>query len=334
MNSKQIGKWLLYGAAAYWAAALTIAAIGGGEAFGVMAAAGLDWRAVYLLAAAAGFAALWLLFARWRRMTLRGINNPLAMALTMITRYNFLMRQLVSRDFKKKYKRSVLGVAWSFLNPLLTMGVQYIVFSTLFRRDTRNYPVYLLTGTVFFNFFNEACTHGMDSITSNAALIKKVYIPKYIFPFSRVISSLINFLLTLIPLTLVMLLTGTPIRPSAVLLVFDIACMTAFVTGMVLLLTTAMTFFQDTRFLWGVASMLLMYLTPIFYPVSIIPQSFLPLYSLNPMVQYITFARTLLIDGVSPGPGLYAMCMASGALFLTAGVIAFRRMQDRFMLSL
>jgi len=264
----------------------------------------------------------------------KGKSNPVVSLCTVYSRYSFLIKQLVVRDFKTKYKRSVLGMAWSFMNPLLTMGIQYIVFSTLFKSDIPNYPVYLLTGIVFFGFFNEALTMGMTSITSNAALIKKVYMPKYIYPVSRILSSLVNFAFALMPLFLVMLITGTPFRISMLLVVFDIACLLAFVTGMTLLLTTAMTFFQDTQFLWSVAAMMWQYLTPIFYPETIIPASMRPLYRINPMYQFITFARTCITDGISPEPAAYVYCVvwAVGALLL--GAVVFKKQQNKFVLYL
>lgn len=264
----------------------------------------------------------------------RGKNSGVAALCTLYCKYNFLLKQLVSRDFKAKYKRSVLGMAWSFLNPLLTMAVQYIVFATLFKSDTPNYPVYLLTGIVFFNFFSEAVSMGMTSITSNASLIKKVYMPKYIYPFSRLFSSLINFALALIPLLLVMLLTGTAIRPSMLLLVFDILCLMGFILGMMLLMSTAMTFFQDMQFLWSVLNMLWMYLTPIFYTENIIPQNLLPLYHMNPMYQYITFARICIIDGVSPEPMAYLWCILTSVVVFLIGAAAFKKHQDQFVLYL
>lgn len=154
------------------------------------------------------FAVTAIIFPIWWKQAEQGKWNPLTMLCSMVFKYGFLTRQLVSRDFKTKYKRSVLGVGWSILNPLLTMLVHYVVFSTLFSNGTKNYPVYLLTGIVFFSFFSEAINMGMSSITSNAALIKKVYVPKYIFPVSRVLSSLINLGTSMIPLLAVMLLTG------------------------------------------------------------------------------------------------------------------------------
>lgn len=272
--------------------------------------------------------------ARCLKKAKQGKNNPVVVLCMTYSRYAFLIKQLVARDFKTKYKRSVLGMAWSFLNPLLTMAVQYIVFSTLFKSDTPNYPVYLLSGIVFFNFFSEAVSMGMTSITGNASLIKKVYMPKYIYPISRILSSLINFGLTIIPLLLVMLATRLVFTPALLLLIFDIICLLGFVTGMVLLLSTAMSFFQDTQFLWGVISMMWMYLTPLFYTENIIPQNLLVFYHMNPMYQYITFARICMIDGASPAPTAYLWCMVSSAVVLLLGVMTFKKHQDRFALYL
>ena len=280
------------------------------------------------------FAVLALLCLHWWRGAKVGHNNPLIAVCMLFTRYGFLIRQLVSRDFKTKYKRSALGMAWSFLNPLLTMSVQYVVFSTLFKSDIPNYPVYLLSGIVFFNFFNEAVSMGMTSITGNASLIKKVYMPKYIYPVSRILSSLVNFALAIIPLLLVMVITGTAFTPALLLLIFDMLCLLGFVTGMSLLLTTSMTFFQDTQFLWGVISMMWMYMTPLFYPESIIPAQFLTFYHMNPMYQYITFARICIINGVSPEPMAYLWCILSSMVVLGLGILTFKRQQDKFVLYL
>ena len=262
----------------------------------------------------------------------RGKSNPLVSLCTLYSRYSFLLKQLVARDFKTKYKRSALGMAWSFVNPLLTMLVQYVVFSTLFKSNIPNYPVYLLTGIVFFTFFNECLSLGMTSITSNASLIKKVYMPKYIYPVSRILSSLVNFAFALMPLFLVIILTGTKVTPAIFLLLFDILCLLGFVVGMTLLLTTAMTFFQDTQFLWSVVSMMWQYVTPIFYPESIIPANLLPIYRLNPMYQYITFARTCVIQGISPAPEAYFNCLVSALVVLLLGIGVFKKHQNKFVL--
>lgn len=247
-------------------------------------------------------------------------------------RYGYLMRQLIARDFKTKYKRSVLGVLWSFLNPLLTMAVQYVIFSTLFRSDIPNFAVYLLTGIVCFNFFSEATSMALTSIVGNAALITKVYVPKYIYPLTRVISSTINFLLALIPLLAVLLVTHTPIRPAILLMPAGIVCLFAVSLGIGMLLASAMVFFRDTQFLWSVLSMLWMYATPIIYPESIIPASIMPLYKCNPLYHIVRFIRIVLMDGISPEPKAYALMFLSAVVPLLLGALVFKKTQDRFIL--
>ncbi len=294
----------------------------------------LNFYKTYWIVVAALFVIVAAICAVWWRQALQGKTNPLVSVCTLYSRYDFLLKQLVSREFNKKYKRSVLGVTWSFFNPLLTMLVQYVVFSKLFHSNVPNYPVYLLTGVVFMQFYTTAVSTGMNAITGNASLIKKVYMPKYIYPLSRIISSLINFLISLIPLLLVILITKTPIRLTVLLLVFDILCMLGFVAGMVMLMTTAMTFFQDTQFIWSVLSVMWTYLTPVFYPETIIPDKLLPVYHMNPMYQYIKFARTCIIDGVSPEPISYLWCILTSAAVFLLGVLVFKKCQSKFVLHL
>ena len=264
----------------------------------------------------------------------RGNPGLLLHMITAFTRYRFLLEQLVSRDFKTKYKRSALGVVWSFLNPLMMMAVQYIVFSTLFKSDIPNFAVYLLIGIVVFSFFSEACNMSMMSIVGNASLITKVYVPKYIFPVSRVISSTINLLLSLIPLLIVILVTRTPITPALFLLPFAIFCLVGFCIGMSFILASAMVFFRDTQFLWSVINMLWLYITPIFYPESIIPEGFMTIYKMNPLYQIIRFMRVVLMDGVSPEPIAYLFCLMAALIPLIIGGLVFKKTQDKFILNI
>lgn len=264
----------------------------------------------------------------------RGKRMLVVNVCTAFTKYRYLMKQLVARDFKTKYKRSVLGVLWSFLNPLLTMLVQYVIFSTLFKSDIPNFAVYLLTGIICYSFFSEATTMALGSIVSNAPLITKVYVPKYIYPLTRVMSSTINFLLALIPLLVVLLITHTPIRWPVLLLPFGVLCLFAVCLGIGMLLAAAMVFFRDTQFLWGVMSMLWMYATPIFYPESIISEQIMPLYKCNPLYHIIRFIRIILIDGVSPEPKAYIWCIVTSVVPLIIGAMIFKRNQDKFILNL
>lgn len=252
---------------------------------------------------------------------LRQFNN--------VKKYKFLLQQLVSRDFKTKYKRSFLGVLWSFLNPLLTMTVQYIVFSTLFKSDIPNFAMYLLIGIVFFNFFSEATSMGLMSIVGNASLITKVYIPKYIFPVSRVLSSSINLILAMIPLLIVALITKVRFTPAVLILPFSLVCTIVFCIGMSLILASAMVYFRDMQFLWGVINMLWMYATPIFYPETILPQN---LMIMNPMYHFIRFARAIILNGASPELKAYLLCVIAAVIPFIIGTIIFKKTQNNFAL--
>lgn len=251
-----------------------------------------------------------------------------------IFRYGFLLEQLVKRNFNTKYRQSVLGVLWSFLNPLLTMAVQYVVFSTLFQSDISHFPVYLLTGIILFSFFNECVTLGMDSIVLNGPLITKVAMPKMIYPLSRSLSSLINLAISFVPLALVMLLSGTPLTPALLLVPVAAVLTFLFALGMSLILCTLNVFFRDTRFLWSVVSLLWTYATPIFYPITIIPAAWQPIFRLNPMFQLIDLMRTVIIAGAWPTWGQWGMCIACAVLPLMLGVLIFRRNEDKFVFHL
>ncbi len=251
-----------------------------------------------------------------------------------IFRYGFLLEQLVKRNFNTKYRQSVLGVLWSFLNPLLTMAVQYIVFSQLFRSDIDHFPVYLISGIILFGFFNECVSLGMDSIVMNGPLITKVAMPKIIFPLSRGLSSLINLAISLAPLLGVMLLSGAPFSPALLAAPAVVVLTFLFALGVTLILCTLNVFFRDTRFLWSVISLLWTYATPIFYPITIIPQGWRGLFMCNPMYQLITCLRTIVIDGAFPSPGQWGACLLCALIPLGLGLLIFRRYEDRFVFHL
>ncbi len=249
-------------------------------------------------------------------------------------RYSFLLEQLVARNFNTKYRQSLLGVLWSFLNPLLTMAVQYVVFSTIFRSSVENFPVYLITGIILFGFFTESVSLGMDAIVLNGPLITKVAMPKAIFPISRTLSSLINLVISLVPLLLLMLLTGAPFTPALLLLPLLLAFLFCFALGMVFLMATLNVFFRDTRFLWSVISLLWTYATPIFYPETILPSALRPLFHLNPMYQMIDFLRSITLQGTVPSPERFGLCLLCAALPLLAGYAVFHRHEDAFVFHL
>lgn len=284
--------------------------------------------------AAAGLALLvFLLAAIWYRSK-KGRRSYVINAVIAVQKYRFLIRQLVARDFKTKYKRSVLGMFWSFLNPLLTMLVQYFVFSTIFRSDIPNFAAYLIIGTVMFNFFSEACGMTLTSILGNAGLITKVYMPKYIYPLTRTMSSAVNLLISMLPLLIVCMVTGVHFQKSAVLALYFFICLIIFSLGLGMLLTTSMVFFRDTQFLWGVLNMIWMYATPIFYPETILPDNFKIILQVNPLYHFLKNVRICILDGISPEPIVYIQCMLIALAVLAVGAIVFRKSQDRFVLYL
>lgn len=283
---------------------------------------------------AAGFALIVLFLAAvWYRCRC-GKRSYVVNAVIAVRKYRFLIRQLVSRDFKTKYKRSILGVFWSFLNPLLMMCVQYFVFSTIFKNDIENFAVYLLIGVVMFNFFSEACGMALTSILGNAGLITKVYMPKYIYPLTRVMSSMVNLGISLIPLIIMCLVTGVHFQKSVVLSLYFIVCLVIFCLGLGLLLSTSMVFFRDTQFLWGVLSMMWMYATPIFYPETILPEEFKFVLQINPLYYFLKNTRTCILNGVSPEPLVYFQCFMIALGMLLVGALVFRKNQDKFVLYL
>lgn len=263
-----------------------------------------------------------------------GRRSYLVSALLAMKKYRFLIRQLVARDFKKKYKRSVLGVFWSFLNPLLMMLVQYVVFSTVFKSDIPHFAAYLISGSVMFNFFTEASGMTLMSILDNSCLITKVYMPKYIYPLTRTLSSLVNFAISLIPMLMVCLLTGVRFHKSVFLAVFFYVCLYTFTLGFGMLLCTSMVFFRDTQFLWNVLSLMWMYMTPLFYPETIVPENLRGILQINPMYHFVKNARICILDGISPEPIVYFKCLGIALAALFVGAVVFYRNQDKFVLYL
>lgn len=249
-------------------------------------------------------------------------------------KYRFLLLQLVGRDFKTKYKRSILGVLWSLLNPLLTMLVQYIVFCELFRWNIDNYAVYLLIGTVMFNFFSETTSQALTSITGNAGLITKVYVPKYIFPVSKVLSSCINFGFALMALFSITFIQGLTINRFYPMLIFAFLCILCFCLGMGFILSAMMVYFRDTQFLYGIALTLWTYLTPIFYPESIVPDRFMIIMKCNPMYHYIRYVRDILLNANLPSLRAHAFCLFFAIIPLLIGMLVFKKAQKNFILNL
>lgn len=251
-------------------------------------------------------------------------------------RYRFLLSHLIGRDFKLKYRRSILGVMWSVLNPLLMCLVMWTVFSTVF--DMRggaiqNFPVYLMIGQLLFGFFSEATTNAMTSMLGAAPLIKKVYIPKYIFPLEKVCFSLVNCLFSFIALFIVMVFTGAPLYPTSILALFPLFMLSFFSLGIGLILASLAVFFRDIIHLWGVFITALMYFSAIFYdPLAMDNVLLTQFIKFNPIYWYITAFRTTVLEGQLLTFSMVWICAGSALVALVLGLFSFHRHQDKFVL--
>lgn len=253
-------------------------------------------------------------------------------ALNDFLKYFGFLKELVKRDFKKKYYKSFLGVLWSILNPLMMTIVITIIFSTLFRRNIEFFPVYYLIGTMIYSFNNAATNQGLHSLVSNNSLLRKIYVPKYMFCLSSVILQFITMLFTFITLILMMLVLGVPFTKYFLLFPLPMIYIFCFSTGLALILSVGGAYFRDLNHLYGIFTMMWMYVTPLFYPISIIPEEFLFLWELNPLYIIITIARNLMLDGVMPSQKLLIVATVYSVLTLVTGIVVFRQKEDKVFL--
>lgn len=253
-------------------------------------------------------------------------------ALTMLEQYKPLLDELVLRDIKIKYRRSFLGYLWSLLNPLLMMGVMTLVFSYMFRFDIPNYPLYLICGQTLWSFFNESTNMAMHSVIANGPLIRKVYIPKFIFPISRVLSSFVTMTFSLIAILIVMLVTKVRLSFALLLAPVPLLCLLVFSMGVGMAVSAFAVYFRDTIHLYGVLTTAWMYMTPVFYPVSILPEGIAMLLKLNPLYHYLTFFRELVVYANVPAIGTWIASIASSLAVFAVGLLFFRKLQRNFIL--
>lgn len=249
--------------------------------------------------------------------------------MTRILRYRDLVRALVVRDLKVRYRRSAIGFLWTMLQPLLTMLVLTLVFSAIFRFEIANYPVYALAGIMFWNFFSQSITSSMNSLRGNAQLLTKIPVPKAVFPLATVIAGVINLVFALVPLFAILLVTGHPIRPALLFVPAAILLAALFTLGAGLLLSPMAVFFYDTVEMIGVTMTLLMYMTPIFYPMDIVPERFLWAVRFNPIRSVLEVFRDPIYFGKIPPLSHLMVALAVTAVALLIGVVAFRRSSDR-----
>lgn len=249
-------------------------------------------------------------------------------------KYRFLLYQLIKRDIQVKYRNSVLGVFWSFLEPLLTMIVMTIIFGYIFKRAIPNFPVYYLIGRVAYMLFQNGTTGAMKSIIGNANILKTVYVPKYLYALASILSNFVTFLLSLIILFAVMIFTHVHFTIYIIFASLPIIILVLFTLGVGLILATATVFFRDIEHLWGVFVLILMYASAIFYPASIIPPQYQIILTINPIYAIISCLRSVLLDGQLYDPSTLLFAALSAIAALIIGMVLFYKYQNKFLLHL
>lgn len=245
----------------------------------------------------------------------------------------FTLTSLISRDFKLKYRRSVLGVVWSVLNPLLMMCVLAAVFSFFLRfGEIENFPLYLILGNTLFAVMSDSTTGAMMSIIESSSLIKKIRIEKMIFPLEKVLFAVVNFCFSLIAIAAVMIFFRVVPTPNILFLPLLLIYVLVFSAGLSLLLSALAVFFRDVCHLWSVVITAWTYATPLFYPVSILPEWMVAIEQFNPMYHYVTYFRDIVLWGQNPGIQENLLCLLFAAVTFAVGLLVFKKLQKRFIL--
>lgn len=245
-----------------------------------------------------------------------------------------LLQELVARDIKIKYRRSVLGVLWTLLNPLFMMIVLSLVFSNLFKFDIENYPIYILSGQVIFNFFSESTTSSMSAIINNGSLIKKIYVPKYLFVLSRIFSSFINLMASFTALLLVMVATRAELHWTVLFVPVPLVLLVVFSLGIGLILSAVTVKFRDIMHLYSVFTTALMYLTPVIYTMSILPEWLEPIVKINPITNILTMFREVMLYNSLFDPVSLLIAVLESGIALLIGLRVFYKNQDEFILNI
>jgi ABC-type polysaccharide/polyol phosphate export permease len=244
-----------------------------------------------------------------------------------------LLWNLVRRDLTVRYKRSIIGFFWTMLNPLLLMIILTVVFSTIFRFEgVENYPTYFLSSYLVFGFFAQTTNQSMASLSWNGALMKRVRVPKSIFAVSTTLSGLVNLGLAYLPLFLIMIVTGAPIRATVLFLPVAFLLIAMFTLGVSLLLSAMAVYFEDVQHMYQVATVGLMYMTPIIYPISIVPFKWLWVIRVNPLTQLFKLARDPVYGCTLPGQHVILASCAAAVIALVVGWLVFHRLARGFYL--
>lgn len=244
----------------------------------------------------------------------------------------FLLEEVIKKNFSSKYKESVLGILWSVLNPLLTMILLTIIFSTIFQRSIENYPVYLLSGRCIFSFFTAGTSAAMNSIRGSKTILTKTPAPKFIFVLGGILSEFYNFLISLATLIVVMIVTGAPFNWTMLISFFPVLCLLGMVLGVGLILSIVIMYFNDINHLWSIVVMMLMYASAIFYPMDIIPIHYRQFLILNPTFWAVDQFRCLFAYGTIPDPLNMFNFFVLSLIVLITGIIVFKKFEKRIIM--
>ena len=248
-------------------------------------------------------------------------------------RYKYLLVCLVDRDYKVKYRRSVFGILWSMLNPIMMMIILNAVFSRVFRADIENFPVYLLTGQLVFSFFNEASSSAIFSVVEASALIKKIYVPKYVFPLERVLFGFVNMVFSLSALIILMIVQKVKVTVVTLLFPIPLIALFLFTCGWSFLISALCVYFRDLKHLYSVLMTAWMYITPIMYPIEYLSGSWVyKIVMLNPLTWYVQYFRQIVMYHTLPTLEMNLVCFGEGILMMIIGLLSFRKLQDKFIL--
>ena len=243
----------------------------------------------------------------------------------------FMFEELILRDFKQKYKRTVLGMAWSILSPLLTLLVMSLVFTHFFGRNIEHYTIYLFAGNLMFSYFRESTNGGMESLMANANIITKINVPKYMFLFSKNVSAVINFGLTLIVFFIFVVIDRVPFSISMVGIIYPIITLTMFNVGLGMILSAMFVFFRDTQYLYDVFTLLLMYMSAIFYNIDGYPGWVQRLFLINPVYCNIKYVRVAVLEGHLPSLAFHGLLMLYGVIAILVGGMIYKRYNQQFL---
>ena len=250
-------------------------------------------------------------------------------------KYKYLMSELIKKDIKLKYRRSKLGILWTLVEPLLTMIVLTIVFSSIRGKDDPLFPIYILTGRLLYSFFSGSTKSASKSIRSNSGLMRKVYVPKYMYPLSAVLSNFVTFLISLIVLVGVAIYLRLEVTWHVVEAIYPLIILLFMSIGFGLILATLEVFFRDLEYLWSVVLMLIMYCCAIFYPAEMLSKTGKGwILDCNPLYALIKNFRYAILEGRSPDYSALAYASIVAVVTCVIGVIAFQKKQDDFILNL